>query len=347
MVTYGGHVLPPCSHPPTPSGRTAAANIIIMLVEPTPLWPTQSRDPRRAILVVPARASHIRAPEGLRRIRGPLFVGPTRDGASCRPITLQLAAGVGDIDALSISELRRIIVDAGLSTTDCLEKADVRQRAREALALAGGGGGSSLALEPHWQHVPDGAEADAELSYAAFTAAADWVHAACEADEAALLADCGRGWAHIAAAAYAIRWLGAPASVAVERAGGVLDPRLRSQLLSYCPLLFSISLFDTQSGSETFRYYARGCVSFVLEKAAVFGGCEFKVHLNERAAEHTALLERLHEAAHGRIAFEVVCFEPRPRVAPWLLAAMRLVPLLECSGRIVATMDVGAAPADS
>ena len=78
----------------------------------------------------------------------------------------------------------------------------------------------------------------------------------------------------------------------------------------------------------------------MLDKAAAFGGCEFRLHLNESAAAHTALLERLHEAAHGRIVFEVVTFEPRPRVAPWLLAAMRLVPLLECSGRTVATMDV-------
>jgi len=73
---------------------------------------------------------------------------------------------------------------------------------------------------------------------------------------------------------------------------------------------------------------------------ATFGGCDFHLHLNENAASHVGLLRRLHEVSYGRIAFTEYAFVPRPRIAPWLLAAMRLGPLLDTPGRTVVTMDV-------
>ena len=39
-----------------------------------------------------------------------------------------------DVDAMSIKEMKALITKAGLSHTDCFEKSDLRQRAREALA---------------------------------------------------------------------------------------------------------------------------------------------------------------------------------------------------------------------
>ena len=39
-----------------------------------------------------------------------------------------------DIDSLGIKALKELIVAAGLSTEDCIDKADLRARAREALA---------------------------------------------------------------------------------------------------------------------------------------------------------------------------------------------------------------------
>ena len=39
-----------------------------------------------------------------------------------------------DVDAMSIKELKSLIKSAGLGFADCLEKADLKQRAREAKA---------------------------------------------------------------------------------------------------------------------------------------------------------------------------------------------------------------------
>ena len=46
------------------------------------------------------------------------------------------AARMGDeeIDAMSVKELRGYIAQAGMSSADCIEKADLRARAREAAA---------------------------------------------------------------------------------------------------------------------------------------------------------------------------------------------------------------------
>jgi hypothetical protein len=38
-----------------------------------------------------------------------------------------------DVERLSVRELRRIISESGLSSTDCIDKSDLRARAREAL----------------------------------------------------------------------------------------------------------------------------------------------------------------------------------------------------------------------
>ena len=87
-------------------------------------------------------------------------------------------------------------------------------------------------------------------------------------------------------------------------------------------------------------HYAKSAILFVEDKVARFGGCDFRLHLNEEAAAREGLLQRLREAARGRIEFAVYAFTPRPKVAPWLLAAMRIGPLLSTPGRTVATMDI-------
>ena len=58
------------------------------------------------------------------------------------------------------------------------------------------------------------------------------------------------------------------------------------------------------------------------------------------AATHLPLLRRLHEVALGRITFVEFAFVPRKGIAPWLLAAMRLAPLLDLPFRTVVTTDI-------
>ena len=74
-------------------------------------------------------------------------------------------------------------------------------------------------------------------------------------------------------------------------------------------------MFEVPSATdpEKFLYYARAAVAFVLNKVETFGGCEFRVHLNETAASHPGLLRRLSAAARGRITFVCVAFTPRPK----------------------------------
>ena len=114
---------------------------------------------------------------------------------------------------------------------------------------------------------------------------------------------------------------------------------LREALKRYAPHLFSISLFEI-AGSKSFDHYAAATVTFVRDKLDTFGGCDVVLHLNTLAAGRTPLLRQLHAAARGRIEFVEVAFTPRKGVAPWLLAASRLVPLLEQRGRTVVSMDV-------
>jgi len=135
-----------------------------------------------------------------------------------------------------------------------------------------------------------------------------------------------------------VRWGGLLAAEAIGPCG-VRHPGLKEVLRGYCPLLLSISLFELSSG-KSFGYYAAATVAFVADKVAAFGGCDFVLHLNNAAAAHQDLLRRLHEVACGRIRFEEWNFAPRKNVAPWLLAAMRLAPLLDVPHRTVATMDV-------
>ena len=145
--------------------------------------------------------------------------------------------------------------------------------------------------------------------------------------------------ARACAFAHAVRWRSALPSELIGRSGVRKGP-LRELLAHYQPMLFSISLFESAPGSKSFAHYAAATVAFVTDKVRAFGGCDFRLHLNSGAATHTGLLRRLHEVALGRIAFVEYAFVPRPRVAPWLLAGMRLAPLLEVRGRTVVTTDI-------
>ena len=146
-------------------------------------------------------------------------------------------------------------------------------------------------------------------------------------------------WARAIAFAYDVRWRSALAADVLPRSG-LHKSRLREACAGYAPLLFSISLFETAPGAKSFAHYAAATVAFMSDKLAHFGGCEFQLHLNAGAAAHTSLLRRLHEASRGRIRFVEFNFVPRPRIAPWLLAAMRLAPLLSVRSRTVVTADI-------
>jgi hypothetical protein len=151
-------------------------------------------------------------------------------------------------------------------------------------------------------------------------------------------------WARASAAAYAVRWRGMPPTEAASAAGVAKASPARSLIRGYFPAIFSISLFELERSTQ-FGYYASSTVAFVKGKLARFGGCQFELHLNSAAAAHDGLLRALHQVARGRIVFHEHAFVPRPKVAPWLLAAMRLATLLEHEdgiggGRTVVTMDV-------
>jgi len=149
-------------------------------------------------------------------------------------------------------------------------------------------------------------------------------------------------WARACAMAHAVRWRGVPAAEALGGGGLSGAGSLRGLVRGYFPALFSISLFELERSTQ-FGYYACATVAFVRGKVATFGGCDFELHLNSAAASHEGLLLALHQAARGRICFREHAFVPRPRVAPWLLAAMRLASLLEHGdgvggGRTVVTL---------
>ena len=151
-------------------------------------------------------------------------------------------------------------------------------------------------------------------------------------------------WARACVAAYSVRWRGTPAVEAASAAQVAKAGGARSLLRGYFPALFSVSLFELERSTQ-FGYYASSTVAFIKGKCAQFGGCEFELHMNAAAASHDGLLRACHEAARGRITFREYSFVPRPKVAPWLLAAMRLASLLEHDdgmggGRTVVTMDV-------
>ena len=139
--------------------------------------------------------------------------------------------------------------------------------------------------------------------------------------------------------AHEVRWCSALPSELLQRSGLRKGP-FRELLAAYLPVLFSIALFETAPGAKSFAHYAAATVAFVSDKVRSFGGCDFALHLNSGAASHLGLLRRLHEVALGRIRFVEFAFSPRPRIAPWLLAAMRLAPLLDEAGRTVVTVDI-------
>ena len=69
--------------------------------------------------------------------------------------------------------------------------------------------------------------------------------------------------------------------------------------------------------------------------------CGTAIPLPSSAAPTTYLpVSPPRQVARGRITFVIVRFEPRPKVAPWLVAAMRLAPLLDFDGRTVVTLDI-------
>ena len=137
-----------------------------------------------------------------------------------------------------------------------------------------------------------------------------------------------------------MRWRSALPSELIGRSGVRKGSALRELLSWFLPVLFSISLFETSPGAKSFAHYAAATVAFVTDKVANFGGCGFVLHLNSGAATHLPLLRRLHEVALGRITFVEFAFVPRKGIAPWLLAAMRLAPLLDLPFRTVVTTDI-------
>ena len=211
--------------------------------------------------------------------------------------------------------------------------ADGGSAGRSAGRNAGGSAGSGA-------HGGDGGGADgasvASAGDSTFTARAKPGSASSSERAVASQPD---SWARAIAFAFDVRWRSALAADVLPRSG-LHKSRLREACAGYAPLLFSISLFETAPGAKSFAHYAAATVAFISDKLVHFGGCEFQLHLNAGAAAHTSLLRRLHEASRGRIRFVEFNFVPRPRIAPWLLAAMRLAPLLSVRSRTVVTADI-------
>ena len=57
-----------------------------------------------------------------------------------------MSADAKDVEAMSIKELKALITSAGLSTKDCVEKADLRRRAVEAQARLAAGEWATVPL---------------------------------------------------------------------------------------------------------------------------------------------------------------------------------------------------------
>ena len=118
--------------------------------------------------------------------------------------------------------------------------------------------------------------------------------------------------------------------------------RLVELLRPYAPVLFSVALFKVGQGDNTqwFDYYAASAVGFIHDKMKRFPGCDFIFHVNTEVSVQLSLLHALYKQAHGRIRINEYHFMPRKRVAPWLIAAMRLAPLLDSRWRVVVSVDI-------
>jgi hypothetical protein len=164
--------------------------------------------------------------------------------------------------------------------------------------------------------------------------------------------DGGGVWARACVAAYLVRYRDQPPAEALRRAfeglgGSKARAGLEAKLKPYAPILFSVALFkvgatttDGEDSNRWFTYYASSAVGFIRNKLKTFPGCDFIFHVNEEVGDEVGLLHSMYKEAHGRIEFHEYRFTPRKRIAPWLIAAMRLAPLLDCRWRLVVSADI-------
>ena len=76
---------------------------------------------------------------------------------------------MGDVDTMSMKELKELIASAGLSLAGCIEKPDIRQRAREAQAALAAKAGRAIGKAAR-ESMSDG---DAAAVANSFTTAAE------------------------------------------------------------------------------------------------------------------------------------------------------------------------------
>ena len=220
--------------------------------------------------------------------------------------------------------------------------------------LPGGAFGTPQALSQGDR--PDVASPAGQEFYRRLNAATDRIHAALEAGDWVYLhgddAEAGSAaYAVACVAAYLVRYRDQTPLDAIRSAfEGQGDSKSRSMLSAmlrpYAPVLFSVALFKIGStntaGDSTrwFSYYASSAVGFIRDKVATFPGCDFIFHVNEEVGDEIGLLHSMYQQAHGRIEFHEYRFTPRKRIAPWLIAAMRLAPLLDKKWRLVVSADI-------
>ena len=212
-----------------------------------------------------------------------------------------------------------------------------------------------------WLHQDAVSEIDTNEFYSRINAATCKMHAALEAghwiylhgehDEDDDDSNC-EAWARACVAAYLIRYRDQQPTEALRRAfEGLASSKARSGLENkmrlYAPILFSVALFkvgatttDGEDSNRWFTYYASSAVGFIRNKLKTFPGCDFIFHINEEVGDEVGLLHSMYKEAYGRIAFHEYRFTPRKRIAPWLIAAMRLAPLLDCRWRLVVSADI-------
>lgn len=212
-----------------------------------------------------------------------------------------------------------------------------------------------------WLQQDAVSEIDTNEFYSRINAATSRIHAALEADHWVYLHgqheedgddSNGEAWARACVAAYLIRYRDQQPAEALRRAfEGLTSSKARAglenKLRLYAPILFSVALFklgatttDGEDSNRWFSYYASSAVGFIRNKLKTFPGCDFIFHINEEVGDEVGLLHSMYKEAHGRIAFHEYRFTPRKRIAPWLIAAMRLAPLLDCRWRLVVSADI-------
>eukprot|EP01043_Picozoa_sp_COSAG02_P065215 COSAG02_NODE_9772_length_2115_cov_1.286706_1_plen_654_part_01 len=223
---------------------------------------------------------------------------------------------------------------------------------------------SQLRLVPQagvWLHQDAASDIDMNEFYSRINAATDRIHAALEAGSWVYLHgerkedsddSSGEAWARACVAAYLVRYRDQQPAEALRRAFEGLGSSkaragLENKLRVYAPILFSVALFkvgattsDGEDSNRWFTYYASSSVGFIRNKLKTFPGCDFIFHINEEVGDEVGLLHSMYREAHGRITFHEYRFTPRKRIAPWLIAAMRLAPLLDYRWRLVVSADI-------